>query len=149
MFLHTTKKYLRNEYYYDKINSLSKNSVYSLSVSGIFSIEKVFLYGTVKNLSVMISSLSLLPCRDCPRQYRQQHRDCPQNTPKNTLHTKGGFYMSRKLRVRSATGFYHVVLRGVNHQILFIEEEDYLFFLKKQLSHLILVCMQADLSHNL
>lgn len=39
--------------------------------------------------------------------------------------------MSRKLRVRSATGFYHVVLRGVNHQILFIEEEDYLFFLKK------------------
>ena len=39
--------------------------------------------------------------------------------------------MPRKPRVISATGYYHVVIRGVNHQIMFIDEQDYRFFLGK------------------
>ena len=45
--------------------------------------------------------------------------------------------MSRKPRVHSSTGIYHVMLRGLNGQDLFRKEEDYLFFQKRllQLSH--------------
>ncbi len=37
--------------------------------------------------------------------------------------------MPRKERRKSASGIYHVMLRGINHQQLFEDEEDYLRFL--------------------
>ena len=37
--------------------------------------------------------------------------------------------MSRQARQLSATGFYHVVLRGINRQHLFEEESDFTYFL--------------------
>jgi putative transposase len=37
--------------------------------------------------------------------------------------------MSRQARKLSATGFYHVVLRGINRQHLFEEESDFTYFL--------------------
>lgn len=45
--------------------------------------------------------------------------------------------MSRKPRIKSTTGIYHVMLRGLNGQELFHKEDDYLFFQKRllQLSH--------------
>ena len=36
--------------------------------------------------------------------------------------------MGRQARQLSATGFYHVVFRGINHQHLFEEESDYSYF---------------------
>lgn len=38
--------------------------------------------------------------------------------------------MSRQARQLSATGFYHVVFRGINRQHLFEEENDYTYFLQ-------------------
>ena len=38
--------------------------------------------------------------------------------------------MPRKARVMSATGIYHVMLRGVNRQQIFYDEEDYAYFVK-------------------
>ena len=45
--------------------------------------------------------------------------------------------MPRKARIKSTTGIYHVMLRGLNGQDLFHKDEDYLFFQKRllQLSH--------------
>ena len=37
--------------------------------------------------------------------------------------------MSRTPRVISATGIYHVMMRGINHQIIFRDDQDYRFFL--------------------
>ncbi len=37
--------------------------------------------------------------------------------------------MPRTARLVSATGFYHVIIRGVDRQVIFEEESDYLFFL--------------------
>ncbi len=36
--------------------------------------------------------------------------------------------MSRTPRVISATGIYHVMMRGINHQIIFRDDQDYRFF---------------------
>lgn len=36
--------------------------------------------------------------------------------------------MSRTARIQSATGTYHIMLRGVNRQQIFFDEEDYLLF---------------------
>ena len=33
--------------------------------------------------------------------------------------------MSRKAREKSSTGIYHVILRGINGQIIFKDNEDY------------------------
>ena len=38
--------------------------------------------------------------------------------------------MARSARKISQTGIYHVVMRGVNHQNIFIDREDYNFFLR-------------------
>ncbi|WP_378954891.1 transposase [Pelosinus sp. sgz500959] len=38
--------------------------------------------------------------------------------------------MSRQARELSATGFYHIVFRGINHQHLFEEESDFKYFLE-------------------
>ena len=38
--------------------------------------------------------------------------------------------MSRKARIRSQSGVYHVVLRGINRQVIFREDEDYEKFLQ-------------------
>ena len=44
--------------------------------------------------------------------------------------------MGRKPREKSATGIYHVMLRGVNRQDIFEDEEDYIVF-KHQLYHVV------------
>lgn len=44
--------------------------------------------------------------------------------------------MGRKPREKSGTGIYHVMLRGVNRQDIFEDEEDYTVF-KKQLYHVV------------
>ena len=41
----------------------------------------------------------------------------------------GGEEMPRKAREKSQTGIYHVILRGINRQIIFEENEDYQKFL--------------------
>ena len=38
--------------------------------------------------------------------------------------------MPRTARIKSATGYYHIVARGIARQVLFEEDADYLFFLK-------------------
>jgi len=38
--------------------------------------------------------------------------------------------MARQARQLSNSGFYHIVLRGINHQHVFEEESDYIYFLK-------------------
>ena len=47
--------------------------------------------------------------------------------PLHVLITKG---MPRQTRRKSGTGIYHVMLRGINRQDIFEEEEDYLHFLR-------------------
>lgn len=47
--------------------------------------------------------------------------------PLHVLITKG---MPRQTRKKSGTGIYHVMLRGINRQDIFEEEEDYLHFLR-------------------
>lgn len=37
--------------------------------------------------------------------------------------------MPRKARVKSVTGIYHIMLRGINRQQIFFDEEDYLTFI--------------------
>ena len=37
--------------------------------------------------------------------------------------------MPRKARIKSNSNIYHVILRGINQQIIFEENEDYLFFI--------------------
>ena len=37
--------------------------------------------------------------------------------------------MPRKSRLSSGTGIYHVMMRGINHQNIFEEQEDYYQFL--------------------
>ena len=37
--------------------------------------------------------------------------------------------MPRKARVVSKTGIYHIMLRGVNQQIIFEDEEDFHYFI--------------------
>jgi REP element-mobilizing transposase RayT len=39
-------------------------------------------------------------------------------------------HLPRKARTKSSTGIYHVMLRGVNRQEIFFDEEDYLFFIR-------------------
>ncbi len=39
--------------------------------------------------------------------------------------------MPRKPREKSRFGIYHVILRGVNKQIIFEENEDYLQFIRR------------------
>ena len=38
--------------------------------------------------------------------------------------------MPRQERLQSATGIYHVMLRGINKQDIFEDDEDYIQFLK-------------------
>ena len=38
--------------------------------------------------------------------------------------------MPRTARTISASGYYHIIARGIGKQILFEEDEDYLFFLR-------------------
>jgi len=38
--------------------------------------------------------------------------------------------MARKQRIKSETGIYHIILRGINKQIIFEEEEDYIKFIE-------------------
>ncbi len=40
------------------------------------------------------------------------------------------FQMSRTARVKSKTGIYHIIIRGINRQILFEEEEDSIKFIQ-------------------
>ena len=42
--------------------------------------------------------------------------------------------MARKARVKSESGIYHIMLRGINKQDIFIEDEDYRRFLKALLN---------------
>ena len=35
-------------------------------------------------------------------------------------------YMARRFREKSGTGIYHVMLRGINRQDIFEDEEDYM-----------------------
>ena len=37
--------------------------------------------------------------------------------------------MPRKARVESGTGMFHVMMRGINHQNIFEDQEDYYQFL--------------------
>ncbi len=46
------------------------------------------------------------------------------------LHVPITTVMPRQTRKKSGTGIYHVMLRGINRQDIFEEEEDYLHFLK-------------------
>ena len=46
------------------------------------------------------------------------------------LHVPITTVMPRQTRKKSGTGIYHVMLRGINRQDIFEEEEDYLQFLK-------------------
>ena len=39
--------------------------------------------------------------------------------------------MARKARIKSSTGFYHVVLKGIDGRNIFMDEEDKLFFMEK------------------
>lgn len=43
---------------------------------------------------------------------------------------KGGVSMGRQPRQLSGTGFYHVVFRGINRQLIFEEENDFVFLLQ-------------------
>ena len=38
--------------------------------------------------------------------------------------------MPRKARTRSSTGIYHIIMRGINRQIIFEDSEDYIQFLE-------------------
>ena len=38
--------------------------------------------------------------------------------------------MPRTARIKSVSGYYHIVARGIARQVLFEEDADYLFFLK-------------------
>jgi len=38
--------------------------------------------------------------------------------------------MPRKARIKSSTGIYHIILRGINRQIIFEDTEDYVKFLE-------------------
>lgn len=44
--------------------------------------------------------------------------------------------MGRKPREKSDTGIYHVMLRGINRQDIFEDEEDYVVF-KNQFYHVV------------
>jgi len=44
--------------------------------------------------------------------------------------------MGRKPREKSGTGIYHVMLRGINRQDIFEDDEDYIVF-KNQLYHVV------------
>jgi len=62
--------------------------------------------------------------------------------------------MPRRPRILSDSGMYHIVMRGNNKQNLFIEESDYIFFLKrlkKYLAetdiHLYAYCLMTNHSH--
>ena len=46
------------------------------------------------------------------------------------LHVPITTVMPRQTRKKSGTGFYHVMLRGINRQDISEEEENYLHFLK-------------------
>jgi len=45
----------------------------------------------------------------------------------------GGFDMARQARKRSATGVYHVMLRGIDKRDIFLHDEDKMIFMKKLL----------------
>ena len=38
--------------------------------------------------------------------------------------------MPRTARIKSVSGYYHIIARGIGKQVLFEEDADYLFFLK-------------------
>ena len=40
--------------------------------------------------------------------------------------------MPRQAREESGTGIFHVMMRGINHQAIFEDEEDYYQFISKQ-----------------
>jgi len=45
--------------------------------------------------------------------------------PLSSLTNAAGNYMARAVRKKSGTGIYHVMLRGINRQDIFEDEEDY------------------------
>jgi REP element-mobilizing transposase RayT len=68
--------------------------------------------------------------------------------------TLGAAYMARDARKRSETGIYHVMLRGINHQTIFEDDEDSEKFLdclaeSKKLSEfdLYAYCLMGDHVH--
>jgi len=46
------------------------------------------------------------------------------------LITKGGIVMARIARIKSKTGIYHVMLRGIDKRNIFLDKKEYLAFLK-------------------
>jgi putative transposase len=42
----------------------------------------------------------------------------------------GGVFMARLARQKSESGVYHIILRGINRQVIFHDEEDRLYFLR-------------------
>ena len=38
--------------------------------------------------------------------------------------------MPRTARIKSVSGYYHIVARGIARQVLFEDDEDHIFFLK-------------------
>ena len=46
-----------------------------------------------------------------------------------TIKNKGSMQLARTERVRSSTGIYHVIQRGINRQVIFHEDEDFLRYL--------------------
>ena len=47
--------------------------------------------------------------------------------------------MPRRARQTSGTGIYHVMMRGINHQNIFEEQEDYYQFLNTLVSRMSLM----------
>ena len=45
----------------------------------------------------------------------------------SSLSTIAGNNMARQIRKKSGTGIYHVMLRGINRQDIFEDDEDYLY----------------------
>jgi len=45
----------------------------------------------------------------------------------------GGFNMARQARKRSATGVYHIMLRGIDKRNIFLHDDDKMIFMKKLL----------------
>ena len=49
----------------------------------------------------------------------------------NIVGLKGGLNMPRQAREKSSTGIYHVMVRGINRQKVFIDDGDCIQFIKK------------------
>ncbi len=55
--------------------------------------------------------------------------------------------MPRQARKTSGTGIYHVMLRGINRQDIFEDDEDYMRFLQKHRSEDSLICTEITVWH--